>query len=118
MSKGFKGSFGGGAAGGGGNLMKQVQQMQKQMQVAQEQLAVETVSASAGGGVVTVTMTGAQVCKSVQIDPALLKDADAEMLQDLVLSAVNAALDQSRELAAQKMGPLTSGLGGLGGLGF
>lgn len=112
MSKGFKGSFGG--AGGGGSLMKQVQQMQKQMQAAQEQLAVETVSASVGGGVVAVTMTGAQVCKAVQIDPALLKDADAEMLQDLILSAVNAALDQSRELAARKMCPLTSGLGGLG----
>lgn len=112
MSKGFKGSFG--AGGGGGGLMKQVQQMQKQMQVAQEQLAVETVTATAGGGVIKVTMTGAQVCKAVEIDPAVLKDADAEMLQDLVQSAVNAALDQSRDLAAKKMGPLTSGLGGLG----
>jgi DNA-binding YbaB/EbfC family protein len=110
MSKGFKGAFG----GGGANIMKQVQQMQKQVQAAQEQLAVETITSSAGGGVVKVTMTGAQVCKSVQIDPALLKDADADMLQDLVLSAVNAALDQSRELAAQKMGPLTGGLPGLG----
>jgi DNA-binding YbaB/EbfC family protein len=112
MSKGFKGAFG--AGGGSANIMKQVQQLQKQMQAAQEQLAVETVTSSAGGGVVKVTITGAQVCKSVQIDPALLKDADADMLQDLVLSAVNAALDQSRELAAQRMGPLTGGLPGLG----
>jgi len=112
MSKGFKGSFGGG--GGGANLMKQVQQMQKQIQTAQEELAVETVMASAGGGAVKVIMSGAQVCKAVQIDPALLKEADLEMLQDLVLSAVNAALEQSRALAAQKMGPLTGGLGGLG----
>ncbi len=112
MSKGFKGSFGGG--GGGANLMKQVQQMQKQIQTAQEELAVETVTASAGGGAVQVTMSGAQVCKAVQIDPVLLKEADLEMLQDLVLSAVNAALEQSRALAAQKMGPLTGGLGGLG----
>lgn len=112
MSKGFKGPLGG--VGGGGNLIKQVQQMQKQMQAAQEQLAVETVTASAGGGVIKVTMTGTQVCKAVIIDPVVLKEADLDMLQDLVLSAVNTALDQSRELAAKKMGPLTSGLSGLG----
>ena len=112
MAKGFKGSFGGG--GGGGNLMKQVKLMQEQMQTAQAQLAVETVNASVGGGVVKVTMTGAQVCKAVEISPDLLKDPDVEMLQDLVLSAVNSALDQSRELAAKTMGPLTGGLSGLG----
>ena len=111
MAKGFKGSFGG---GGGGNLMKQVKLMQEQMQTAQAQLAVESVNASVGGGAVKVTMTGAQVCKTVEISPNLLKDADVEMLQDLVLSAVNTALDQSRELAAKKMGPLTGGLSGLG----
>jgi DNA-binding protein YbaB len=57
-----------------------------------------------------VTMTGDQICKAVVIDPALLKDADTEMLQDLVLSAVNLALDQSRELASQSLGPLAGGL--------
>ncbi len=112
MAKGFKGSFGGG--GGGGNLMKQVKLMQDQMQIAQAQLAVETVNASVGGGVVKVTMTGAQVCKAVEISPDLLKGADVEMLQDLVLSAVNTALNQSRDLAAKKMEPLTGGLSGLG----
>jgi nucleoid-associated protein EbfC len=111
MSKGFKGSFG---SGGGGNLMKQVKQIQEQMQTAQAQLAVETVVASVGGGVVKVTMTGAQVCKAVEFSPDLLKELDVDMLQDLVLSAVNTALDQSRELAAKKMGPLTGGLSGLG----
>jgi DNA-binding YbaB/EbfC family protein len=111
MAKGFKGSFGG---SGGGNLMKQVKLMQDQMQAAQAQLAVETVNASVGGGVVKVTMTGAQVCKAVEISPDLLKGTDVEMLQDLVLSAVNTALDQSRDLAAKKMGPLTGGLSGLG----
>jgi len=112
MAKGFKGSFGGG--GSGGDLMKQVKLMQDQMQAAQAQLEIETVNASVGGGVVKVTMTGAQVCKAVEISPDLLKGADVEMLQDLILSAVNTALDQSRDLAAKKMGPLTGGLSGLG----
>jgi DNA-binding YbaB/EbfC family protein len=112
MTKGNKGLFGGG--GSGGNLMKQVKLMQDQMHTAQAQLAIETVNASVGGGVVKVIMTGAQVCKAVEISPDLLKDDDVEMLQDLVLSAVNTALDQSRELAARKMGPLTGGLSGLG----
>jgi DNA-binding YbaB/EbfC family protein len=113
MAKGFKAPFGG-SSGGGVNLMKQVKVMQEQMQAAQAQLAVETVNASVGGGVVKVTMTGAQVCKAVEINPELLKDTDVVMLQDLVLSAVNTALDQSRDLAAKKMGPLTGGLSGLG----
>ena len=69
-----------------------------------------TVTATAGGGAIKVTMTGDQKCREVVIDPDLIKDADAEMLQDLVLSAVNLALDQSRELAAEKMGPLAGGL--------
>jgi DNA-binding YbaB/EbfC family protein len=112
MAKGFKGSFGGG--GGGGNLMKQVKLMQEQMQTAQAQLAIETVNASVGGGVVKVTMTGAQVCQAVEISPDLLKELDVVMLQDLILSAVNSALDQSRELAANIMGPLSGGLSGLG----
>jgi hypothetical protein len=77
---------------------------------AQEKLAQETVIATAGGGAVKVTMTGDQKCQSVMIDPALIKDADAEMLQDLVLTAVNLALDQSRELQQQVMGPLAGGL--------
>ncbi|NMB59352.1 MAG: YbaB/EbfC family nucleoid-associated protein, partial [Chloroflexi bacterium] len=59
---------------------------------------------------VQVVMTGDQRCKSVTIDPDMLKDADAEMLQDLILSAVNQALDKSRDLASQEMGPLASGL--------
>ena len=90
--------------------MAQIQKLQKQMEEAQAQLAIETVTASAGGGAIKVTMTGDQKCKAVEISPDLLKDADAEMLQDLVLSAVNMALDQSRELAAEKMGPLAGGL--------
>jgi DNA-binding YbaB/EbfC family protein len=71
---------------------------------------VETVTATAGGGAIKVVMTGDQKCQSVEISSELLQDADAEMLQDLVLSAVNMALDQSRELQERVMGPLAGGL--------
>jgi DNA-binding YbaB/EbfC family protein len=106
MAKGFNKA----PAMGGGGMMQQLQRLQKQMEEIQAQLAEETVTASAGGGAVKVTMTGDQKCRAVEISPDLLKDADAEMLQDLVLSAVNLALEQSRELAAQRMGPLAGGL--------
>ena len=99
-----------GVSGGQGGMMAQIQRLQKQMEEAQAALALETVTASAGGGAIKVTMTGDQKCRAVEINPELLKDADAEMLQDLVLSVVNMALDQSRELANQKMGPLAGGL--------
>jgi nucleoid-associated protein EbfC len=108
MAKGFNRPAG--AAGGGGGMMQQLQRLQQQMAEAQEKLAQETVSATAGGGVVKITMTGDQHCQSVVIDPQLLVDADVEMLQDLVLSAVNLALDSSRELQQQLMGPLAGGL--------
>jgi len=110
MAKGFNRPVGGAGGGGQGGMMAQIQRLQKQMEEAQAQLADETVTASAGGGAIKVTMTGDQKCRAVEISPDLLKDADAEMLQDLVLSVVNMALDQSRELAAQKMGPLAGGL--------
>lgn len=106
MAKGFNKA----PAMGGGGMMQQLQRLQKQMEEIQAQLAEETVTASAGGGAVKVTMTGDQKCRAVEISPDLLKDADAEMLQDLILSAVNLALEQSRELAAQRMGPLAGGL--------
>lgn len=99
---------------GGGGMMGKIQQMQEQMAQAQAELADATVTASVGGGVISVTMTGDQVCKSIEIAPELLEDADVEMLQDLITSGINAALDQSRELAANKMGPFTDMLGGLG----
>jgi len=109
MAKGFnKGPqrSGGGQAG----MMQQLQKMQQQMAEAQEKLAVETVTVTAGGGAIKVVMTGDQKCQSVEISPDFIKDADAEMLQDLVLSAVNMALDQSRELQEKLMGPLAGGL--------
>ena len=107
MAKGFNK---GPQMGGQGGMMAQIQKMQQQLAEAQEKLAVETVTATAGGGAIKVVMTGDQKCQSVEINPDLLKDADAEMLQDLVLSAVNMALDQSRELQQKLMGPLAGGL--------
>ncbi len=94
----------------GGGMMAQLQKMQQQLAEAQEKLAEETITATAGGGAIKVTMTGDQKCRSVEISPDLLKDADAEMLQDLVLSAVNMALDQSRDLQQKMLGPLAGGL--------
>jgi len=106
MAKGYNRPAGGQQSG----MLQQIQRLQQQMAEAQEKLAQEVVVATAGGGAVKVTMTGDQKCRSVEIDQALLKDADAEMLQDLVLTAVNLALDKSRELQEQTMGPLAGGL--------
>lgn len=92
-------------------MMEQMKRLQEQMEQTQAQLAEETVTASVGGGAVKVTMTGDQRCQAVTIDPEILKDADPDMLQDMMLSAVNEALDQSRELASKRLGPLTGGLG-------
>lgn len=90
--------------------MQQIQRLQQQLAEAQARLAEEVVTSSTGGGAIKISMTGDQKCKSVEISPDLLKEADAEMLQDLVLTAVNMALDQSRDLAARTLGPLTGGL--------
>lgn len=93
------------------NMMGSLQKLQEQMQQVQDKLADETVTATAGGGVVKVTMTGDQRCRGIELDPQILQDADVEMLQDLVLTAVNNALEASRQLASDRMGPLTGGLG-------
>ena len=95
---------------GGMGMMQQLQQLQQQMETAQNALAEETVTATVGGGVVTVIATGDQQIQSITIKPEILEDADAEMLQDLILTAVNSALDQSRELAAERLGPLAGSL--------
>ena len=95
-------------------MMGKIQQMQEQMAQAQAELADETVTTSVGGGVITITMTGDQVCKEIIIAPELLEDADVEMLQDLITTGINTALDQSRSMATEKMQPFTELLGGLG----
>lgn len=95
-------------------MMAQVQQMQQQMQQAQEELANETVTASAGGGVVRATATGSQEIVSIEIDPEAVDPDDVEMLQDMVLAAVNEALSSSQEMASKKLGGITGGLGDMG----
>jgi nucleoid-associated protein EbfC len=96
--------------GGQMGMMQQIQKLQERLVQAQEQLAQETVNYSAGGGAIKVVMTGDQKCQSVEIDPELLKEADVEMLQDLVLAAINGALDASRAMASERLGPLAGGL--------
>jgi hypothetical protein len=90
-------------------MLRQVQQMQSSMAKLQQELENETVEASAGGGAVTVVATGAQKLVSVRIDPEAA--GDAEMLQDLVVAAVNEALERSRQMANEKMSALTAGMG-------
>lgn len=94
----------------GANMMQQIQKLQQQIEETQSQLAEETVTATVGGGAVKIVVTGDQRCQSVEIDPSLLEESDVEMLQDLLLTAFNSGLDQSRELAAEQLGPLAGGL--------
>ncbi len=98
-------------------MLKQVQKMQADMMKAQEALANETIQASAGGGMVTVTITGDLSVKDITIDPEAIDPEDAELLQDMVLAAVNEAIRQAQELAATRMGGLTGGMD-LGSLGL
>jgi DNA-binding YbaB/EbfC family protein len=102
-----------------GQMMKQVQQMQAEMAKAQEQLKNEIVEASAGGGMVTVKVSGDLELKELRIDPEAVDPEDVELLQDTVQAAVNEAFRSAQELAANRMGAATGGLaGGLGNLGL
>ena len=98
-------------------MLKQVQKMQADMMKAQEALAKETVEASAGGGMVTVTISGDLAVKEIVIDPEAIDPEDPELLQDMVLAAVNEAIRQAQELAATRMGGATGGMD-LGSLGL
>jgi DNA-binding YbaB/EbfC family protein len=93
-----------------GNLQRMAQQMQQEMLRIQTELESATVDGSAGGGVVKATVTGKQELVSIVIDPSAVDPADVDMLQDLVVAAVNDALRASRELAEQKMSAVTGGL--------
>jgi nucleoid-associated protein EbfC len=95
-------------------MLQQVQQMQQQMAKAQEELANETVEASAGGGMVTVKATGALEITEVRISPEAIDPDDPELLQDMVLAAVNEALRSAQSLVESKLGGALGGLGGLG----
>jgi DNA-binding YbaB/EbfC family protein len=90
-------------------MLRQVKQMQDRMGQVQKELETETVDASAGGGAVTVVATGTQKLVSVRIDPDVASDTD--MLQDLVVAAVNEAMEKSKQMAAAKMQAVASGLG-------
>jgi DNA-binding YbaB/EbfC family protein len=101
---------------GMGNLQRMALQMQQEMERIQAELDSAEVEGSAGGGVVRAVVTGKQSLVSITIDPSAVDADDVDMLQDLVIAAVNEALDASRRLAEQKMGALTAMTGGLGGL--
>lgn len=94
------------------NLMKQAQKMQAKMAEAQEKLAEESVEASAGGGMVKVTMSGAMEVSAITIDPSALDPEDVELLQDMVTAAVNEAIRAAQELGQKRLGEVTGGLGG------
>jgi nucleoid-associated protein EbfC len=101
-------------------MMAQVQKMQRDMELAQEELRQEVVEATAGGGAVLVKVSGDLQVREVRIDPAALDPEDVEILGEMVLTAMNDALRKAQELAEQKMGGATAGLdlGALGGLGL
>ncbi len=99
-------------------MMKQVQQMQSEMTEAQEKLKDEEVEASAGGGMVKVTISGDMRLLSVAIDPEAIDPDDPELLQDMVLAAVNEGIRSAQELASTRLGGIAGGLGGPGGGGL
>ncbi len=99
-------------------IMQQAQKMQQQVAQAQAELAAAEVTGSAGGGLVSVVMTGLGEVKSVRIDPKAVDPEDIESLEDLVIAAIRNAAEEQRELTEAKMGPVTGGMGGLGLPGF
>lgn len=101
MAKGF---------GGMGNLLKQAQEIQARLAQIQEELGRKTVEASAGGGMVRVTVNGQMTLCSLQVDPSVVNPEEKEMLEDLVLAAVNEGLRRAREMVAEEMSKVTGGL--------
>ena len=92
------------------NMLKQAQQMQAKLAAVQDEIAVARNEASAGGGVVKVTVIGGSRIESIEIDPEVVDPEDVEMLQDLILAAVNEAMDSAQKLAADKMSAITGGM--------
>lgn len=111
-----RGGFGGGMPNNMNNLMKQAQKMQKKMQEMQEDLDTQTFEASAGGGAVKVVVSGKKEVAKVTIDPEVVDEDDVEMLEDLILAAVNEALRTADEKVNKQMSSLTGGLNLPGGL--
>ena len=98
------------AKGGIGNIMKQAQQMQRRMAELQEELETRQVEASVGGGMVTAVVSGKQQLLDLKIDPTAVDPDDVEMLQDLVIAAVNEAINQSQKMAQDEMSKITGGM--------
>ena len=110
-----RGGFPGGMPGNMNNLMKQAQRMQRQMEEAKQELEEKRYTASAGGGAVSVTVSGKKEVVSVQLSEEVVDPDDMEMLQDLIVAATNEALRAAEEDSAAAMAKLSGGLGGLGG---
>ena len=91
-------------------MMKQAQELQAKMLKAQEELGKATVEASSGGGAVTVVVTGHQEVKSIKISPEVVDPEDVELLEDMILAALNEAMGKAQEMASKRMGALTGGL--------
>ncbi|MFQ5683141.1 MAG: YbaB/EbfC family nucleoid-associated protein [Candidatus Binatia bacterium] len=96
--------------GGMGNIFKQAQELQGRMAQVQEELGRKTVDASAGGGMVQVTVNGQFVLSRITVDPAVVNPQEKEMLEDLILAAVNEGLRRAREMASEEMSKVTGGL--------
>jgi len=110
-----RGGFSGGVPGNMSNLMKQAQKMQRQMEETTKELEVKEYTAAAGGGAVSVTVSGKKEVVAVKLAEEVVDPEDIEMLQDLIIAATNEALRQMEEESGAAMAKLTGGLGGLGG---
>ena len=113
-----KGGFRGGYPGGGNqmNMMKQAQKMQQDLLKMQQELESKSYEFSAGGGVVKATINGSKKLESIVIDPEAVDPDDVEMLQDMIIAAVNGAIKLSEDETAKAMSKMTGGLGGIPGL--
>ena len=113
-----RGGFPGGMPGNMNNLMKQAQRMQRQMEESQKELEEKEFTATAGGGAVEVTISGKKEVTKVKLKEEVVDPDDVEMLEDLIMAAINEALRKVEEETTEAMSKLTGGLGGLGGLPF
>ena len=107
-----RGGFPGGMPGNMSNLMKQAQKMQRQMEETTKELEGKEYSASSGGGAVTVTVSGKKEVTAVKISPEAVDPEDVEMLEDMIMAAVNEAFRQMEDASSQAMSKLTCGMGG------
>jgi nucleoid-associated protein EbfC len=111
-----KGGFQGGGMGNMNNMIKQAQKMQKDMMKVQEELELRQIETSAGGGAITVVVTGKKELVSIKIKPEVVDPDDVEMLEDLILAAVNEAIRKAEEMVSGEMSKLTGGFGLPGGM--